>query len=165
MYYKNCLADRMCCRIKGCQNLISTSLLLTLCLLNLNGCSREKGDPRGERVSVNGIVYSNGEPLPSARILFISDTPGGKVKSAGIVRLGIYQIPETGGPVIGKARVEIYPTLPEMEEFAARQKNKGKRSKSPYEIKIPAAYNKRSELTAMVTNDGENSFDFQLKTY
>lgn len=141
--------------------------LLGLLFLNFVGCSGAKDDPRGERVSVTGMVFYDGDPIQSARILFISDTPKGKIKSAGIVRMGIFQIPEKGGPVIGKARVEIYPTTPELEELEQLQKEakkQGKPFRDPSSVKIPAAYNKNSKLTAMVAKDGENEFEFKIKS-
>lgn len=138
-----------------------------LLFLNCFGCSGAKDDPRGERVGVTGMVFYDDEPIQNARILFISDTPQGKVKSAGIVRLGLFQIPQKGGPVIGEARVEIHPTtleLEELEQLQAEAKKEGKPFLDPTRIKIPAAYNKNSKLTAMVTKDGENEFEFKIKS-
>lgn len=141
--------------------------VIGLLLLNCLGCSGAKEDPRGERVSVSGLVYYDEDPLTSARILFISETPEGKIKSAGIVSEGIFQIPQKGGPVVGEARVEIYPTIPEMEEFIEIQekaKKQGKPFRNPASIEIPATYNKNSKLTAMVTKDGKNTFEFKLES-
>ncbi|WP_299467267.1 hypothetical protein [uncultured Gimesia sp.] len=140
--------------------------LLLAFLLISSGCSGAKNDARGERIPVSGLVYYDGDPLTSARILFISDTPEGKVKSAGIVREGIYQIPKQGGPVVGKARVEIYPTIPEMEELEQllrEAKKQGKPIQDPSKVKIPATYNKNSKLTAEITKDGRNMFDFKIE--
>lgn len=141
--------------------------VLAVLLLNCLGCSGTKDDPRGERVGVSGLVYYDGDPITSARILFISKTPQGTVKSAGIVHEGIYQIPEVGGPVIGEARVEIYPTNPEMEEFIEMQKKakkQGKPFKDPARVIIPSAYNKNSNLTATITKDGKNMFEFKIES-
>ncbi|QDV50672.1 hypothetical protein [Gimesia fumaroli] len=149
----------------SCFYSIRYSLFLGLVLLSCVGCSGAKDDPRGKRFSVSGLVYYDGDPIASARILFISETSEGKVKSAGIVREGIYQIPEKGGPVAGKARVEIYPTYPEMEEIAqlqAEAKKTGKPFVDPSSVKIPAAYNKNSKLTAKITKDGKNTFEFKI---
>ncbi|QDT42594.1 hypothetical protein Pan241w_26800 [Gimesia alba] len=156
--------------IKYCSpRLYSTKscLFLGLLVLSCVGCSGTKDDPRGERLSVSGLVYYDGDPITSARILFISDTPEGKVKSAGIVQQGIYQIPEEGGPVPGKARVEIYSTIPEMEEMTqlqAEAKKAGKPFVDPSDVKIPASYNKNSKLTAEITKDGKNTFDFKIES-
>lgn len=142
-------------------------ILLVALLLSCFGCSGAKDDPRGERHSVSGLVYFDGDPITSARILFISDTPKGKMKSAGIVRQGIYQIPEQGGPVVGKARVEIYPSIPEMEEVVQMQKQakkRGKRFHAHSNVKIPAAYNRNSKLTAEITQNGKNTFDFKIES-
>lgn len=143
------------------------SFVIGFLLLNCLGCSGTKEDPRGERVSVSGLVYFDEDPLTSARILFISETPEGKIKSAGIVSEGIFQIPQKGGPVVGESRVEIYPTIPEMEEFIEMQekaKKQGKPFKDPASIKIPVTYNKNSKLTAMVTKDGKNTFEFKIES-
>jgi hypothetical protein len=59
--------------------------LLLAFLLISSGCSGAKNDARGERIPVSGLVYYDGDPLTSARILFISDTPEGKVKSSAKV--------------------------------------------------------------------------------
>tara|TARA_R110002095_G_scaffold1429_3_gene7320 strand:+ start:1696 stop:2190 length:495 start_codon:yes stop_codon:yes gene_type:complete len=144
-----------------------SGLLLSLLLLSCLGCSGAKEDPRGDRIPVSGLIYYDGDPLTSARILFISESPEGKVKSAGIVREGIYQIPEQGGPVAGKARVEIYPTYPELEELEQLKKEakkQGKLFKDPSSVKIPAAYNKNSKLTADITKDGKNTFEFKIES-
>lgn len=148
-------------------NLMRSSLFFCLLFLSCIGCGGSKDDTRGERLSVSGLVYYDGDPITSARILFISETSEGKVKSAGIVRQGIYNIPEQGGPVVGKARVEIYPTYPELEELEQLKKEakeKGKPFQDPASVKIPAAYNKNSQLSAVVTKDGKNTFDFKIET-
>ena len=144
-----------------------SSLLLVVLLVSSTGCGNNNNDSRGERVKVSGLVYYDDDPLTSARILFISDTPQGKVKSAGIIREGIYQIPEEGGPVAGQARVEIYPTYPELEELEqlkAEAQKQGKPFIDPSTVKIPAAYNKNSKLTADITKEGNNSFDFKIES-
>lgn len=57
-----------------------SGLLLSLLLLSCLGCSGAKEDPRGDRIPVSGLIYYDGDPLTSARILFISESPEGKVK-------------------------------------------------------------------------------------
>ena len=144
-----------------------SSLHLSLLILFCFGCDEVNNNSRGERLPVSGLVYYDGDPLTSAQIVFISETPEGKMKSAGIVREGIFQIPEQGGPVAGTARIEIYPTIPEMEEMQQlmkQAKEQGKPFIDPSSVKIPATYNKNSNLTAEVTPDGNNRFDFRIES-
>jgi len=146
-----------------------SKLTLSLCalfLLTSTACNQSSSPYAGKRAKVSGIVYYNGDPLSSGKILFISESPEGNTKSSGMISHGIYQISEEGGPLTGKARVEIYPRTPELEELQKIQADikSGKALSNPLKIKIPEIYNKNSELTAEVTQDGKNSFDFKIES-
>lgn len=147
------------------QRSIKSALLFAALVCVGFSCS-DSSNSSVERVKVSGTVLYNGDPLSSAKILFISETPEGLIKSSGIIRHGIYQIPASGGPPVGKARVEIVPRTPEFEELTQikAEIKSGKMLSNPLDLNIPNIYNKNSQLTAMVSRDGQNSFEFKLES-
>ncbi|HAH43582.1 hypothetical protein [Gimesia sp.] len=147
------------------QRSIKSVLLLAPLVCMSFSCS-DSSSSSVERLKVSGTVLYNGDPLSSAKILFISETPEGTIKSSGIVRQGIYQIPAAGGPAVGKARVEIVSRTPELEEITQikAEIKSGKMLSNPLDLEIPDIYNKKSQLTALITKDGQNSFDFKIES-
>src|SRR5262245_48439516 len=120
---------------------------LTAGLLLCAGCSSE---PRSYRVT--GTVTFEGQPLPQGDIHFIA-TDGRWGAEAGKIKAGRYELMAKAGP----KRVEI---------TASRALPGGARGAGgeviPEEY-IPDEYNAKSELTAEVTANGKNEFDFRLK--
>lgn len=109
----------------------------------LGGCSRS------ETVEVAGTVTWEGKPLSGGEIVFVPDDRRSTVGAGKIVD-GAYNLHVKPG----KKRVEIQAT-----------RETDRRSESGlkiFELYLPRRYNKDSELTADVTVDDENEFNFDL---
>ena len=126
------------------------------CLLIMAGCTRAT-----DRQSLKGTVTLDGAPLAEGSILFLPQ-PGTKgPTSGGKIAKGLFSISPAGGAFSGKFRVEI-----------TAVRNTGKKVKDhrmgnlidETEQFIPARYNRESELTAQVGEQGPNQFEFALKT-
>jgi len=145
---------------------MSSRILVLLSILNLllwsAGCGGSRIDERGQRVSVAGNVTLDGSPLTRARILFITDEGRGAVKSSALIEDGAFAIPSEQGPLTGTARVEIHPELIELEELEAVRGSERRRQVEIKPVNIPVRYNRTSELTAVVQNDADNNFTFEL---
>lgn len=138
------------------------ALLIAILSCSTFGCGGSDIDDRGQRVSVTGEVKLDGQPLSNARIVFISDEGAGTVKATALIENGTYSIDETNGPLPGNARVEIHPELMELEILEAAKDGDRYKSVETSPVSIPARYNSRTELTAPVSSEDENIFDFDL---
>lgn len=123
-------------------------------MLTLPGCSSSK--PPLPRANVSGTVTVNGQPASN---LLISFVPQGNVKgprSSALVTDSKYSLDETSGPLVGLMRVEITTALEDDEPRDGQVK--------PFTPeRIPAQYNVNSQLSAPITADGPNKFDFSLQ--
>lgn len=129
-------------------------LLLLGVMLSLPGCGSSK--PPLPRAGVSGAVTVNGQPASNLLIAFV---PQGNVKgprSSALVTDGKYSLDERVGPLVGPMRVEITTALEEDEP------RDGKVNPFTPE-RIPAHYNLNSQLSAPITADGPNKFDFSLQ--
>ena len=134
------------------------------CCVALVGCSEPS-----DRRALEGTVTLDGQPLAAGGINFFplsgthGPTAGGK-----IVEGRFYVAPE-GGTMPGTFRVVITasrktgkqivdPTAAMMDPQAESE------MVDDYEQYIPKRYNQQSELTAEVTTDGPNQFDFPLSS-
>jgi hypothetical protein len=111
--------------------------------LLLFGCRRR------DTVPVSGTVTFAGQAVSNGQILFISaDRSTGPTASQ--IENGAYHLQCKPGP----KRIEIR---------AAREVRRVPGALGPeYQDYIPAEFNKKSTLTAEVTQDGPNHFDFNL---
>lgn len=129
-------------------------LLLLGAMLSLPGCGSSK--PPLPRVGVSGTVTVNGQPVSNLLIAFV---PQGNVKgprSSALVTDGKYSLDERAGPLVGTMRVEITTALEDDEPREGKVK--------PFTSeRIPAQYNVNSQLSAPITADGPNKFDFSLQ--
>jgi hypothetical protein len=131
-------------------------IVLSLCPLLLSGCSRSAG-----RQSLEGTVTLDGAPLADGSIVFMPQLGTKSPTCGGTIARGRFSISPAGGAACGTFRVEI-----------TAVRNTGKRVMNPKEGKlvdeilqyIPARYNQHSELTATVTEQGPNRFEFTLKS-
>ena len=125
----------------------SSSLLAAVALvLFFAGCN---SSPPG-KVKVQGTVNWNGQPLVNGSIQFFiieNDYLGGSAMIEN-GKFNFFCKP-------GKMRVEIAANRPSASAGADERL-------PPSEHYIPDRYNAKSELTAEVTLDGENHFDFSL---
>ena len=128
------------------------SVLQTICaacllaMVAISGCA-----PATDDVEITGTVTWNGAPLPQASIILAPVDP---------------HIAPTGGKVVdGQFKLRGKPGKFRIEIEAIRET--GKRDPVDNgllgEMYIPPRYNRESELTAEVTRDGSNKFDFALK--
>lgn len=122
--------------------------------LSLPGCGSSK--PPLPRAGVSGTVTVNGQPASNLLIAFV---PQGNVKgprSSALVTDGKYSLDGRSGPLVGPMRVEITTALEEDEPRDEKVKPFARE-------RIPAQYNVNSQLSARITADGPNKFDFSLQ--
>ncbi len=136
---------------------VHLSLLL---MLLTGGCAQQES-----RWGVQGSVSVNGAPLKEGRIRFVpqSDQPTAGT-SVGIVS-GKYVVSREEGLLPGEYRVEIedQPWGFAFDDEAALIAYAQKYKKTPPTNRIPARYNKASELTAVIKPDVENHLDYSLE--
>jgi len=116
----------------------------------LAGCGR--GGPL--LVPVSGRVTFDGRPVESGEILFRA-ADGAVASHAGPIVAGRYETRVPAGP----KRVEIIATR---RAAKVAEKPGGGGESPPAEMYVPDRYNAASTLTAEVTADGPNEFDFTL---
>jgi hypothetical protein len=127
---------------------IRSALVLLVALVF--GCA-----PSGPKTyPVSGTVTFDGQPLQDGYVTFVSS--GGDIgPDAGKISAGEFSFRAQAGP----KRVEIQANRP--KPGAAADPAMGA---VPQEQFIPSHYNLQSTLTAEVKPDGENRYEFQLKS-
>ena len=135
-------------------NLLTHSACIAVFLLvaaSLTGCG-----PSGPKTyTATGEVTFDGDPVEEGEIIFRA-ADGASGSWEGRIVGGSYSLETTAGA----KRVEI----------TARRKIEGAAAAASgepaisFESYIPEQYNEKSELTANVTADGDNQFDFPLKS-
>jgi hypothetical protein len=143
------------------RSVVKTTIIASLVIA---GCGGSEGPLRG---TVAGNVTLDGTPLKSGVIRFI---PTGQTKgpaAAATIKEGAYALGRDEGPIVGTHRVEIEAT--DYTDFAidderayAQRAAQGKPAipKNP----VPEIYNSRSQLTAEVPAEGNQTLDFRLDT-
>jgi predicted small lipoprotein YifL len=127
------------------------------------GCGRNEGPLR---IPVEGAISIDSQPLQSGVIRFIPTGGTEGPAAAAMIEDGVYALSRDDGPVVGTHRVEIEATFElgfelDDEQASARWASQGHSiPRNP----IPARYNTHSALTAEVTSDGPNQFDFTIDT-
>jgi hypothetical protein len=116
----------------------------------LAGC----GPSGPETYEVSGEVTFDGQPVAEGRIVF-RDAGGSAASWAGEIEDGRYAFPAT----VGKKRVEITAT----RQVQTSQDSPSGQGAFTFESYIPAKYHSQSELTAEVTPEGPNEFNFPLE--
>ncbi|MEW4564277.1 carboxypeptidase regulatory-like domain-containing protein [Bremerella sp. JC770] len=126
-------------------NCLLKLLIGLLMLAPLSGCGKESNV-----LPVTGKVTLDGKPLVGATVNFTPvDGPQRTTARGTIDEAGQYELRLTSqqkGALLGKHLVQI--------RFAPTGDNTT--------MKIPAKFNRKSELYAEVTREGTNSFDFDL---
>ncbi len=140
------------CRLSKSWNLLACGLVLAS--LTLAGCGGGETGPKMH--TVNGTVTFDGNPVEKGRIQFRS-IDGGKAYSSEIVE-GKYSLQAEAGEV----KVEIVASRNIPGKFD--NSNPDEEPQPVGEMYIPAKYNTKSELTATIKEDGENSIPFDLKS-
>jgi hypothetical protein len=129
---------------------------LGACLLIWTGCSRS-----ADRQSLEGTVTLDGAPLANGSIVFLPQSGTKSPTAGGKIADGRFTIAPSGGAASGTFRVEI----------TALRKT-GKKAKDPMLGRtidelvqcVPPCYNRDSQLTANVTEQRTNHFEFTLKS-
>lgn len=112
------------------------------------GCSGDREEPSYD---VSGTVTIDGAPLADGFINFEPLTPDGQPPGSAQIIKGRYATKSRAG----KKKVTITSNKPT-----------GEKDSGGFDITenwLPAKYNTNSELSAEVTADGPNKFDFALK--
>jgi hypothetical protein len=130
----------------------------------LTGCS---SGPK--RYKVTGNVKYKGTPITAGTITFLDEKGG--VAGGAPIKDGAFEIEQKAGLLPGKYKVSISypdpkraPRAPEPGELPGEGDPAGGADMSR-EVKdlLPAKYNRQTELTAEVKEDGSNDFPFDLK--
>lgn len=146
-------------------NFCSPTVLVCGFLL-LAGCGGG-ADNSPPRAAVSGTVLLDDQPLKKGVVNFI---PTGETKgpmTTAPVENGKYSLSEELGPLVGTHRVEIESRDSggvAMDDEQAIQRLKQQGVKRLQVVKVPAAYNTRSQLTATIKAETENQFDFPLSS-
>ena len=120
----------------------------------LVGC----GGSSNGRLEVSGMVTLDGTPLDQGSIAF--NDPNGKLPSSGaVIANGAYSLPAAKGLQPGSYQVAIDSADPTGQTATPTQY-----SMAIPVSRIPLKYNGETTLTADVTADGDNEFDFQLES-
>lgn len=142
-------------------------MAITTTVAVLIGCAGCGGsDPHGVRVGVRGEVQIDGQPLQAGAIVFHCGDGDDKIAAVGYIEDGAYEIASDEGPLVGMARVEFQakPIDPVQYEEAMEEAARTRRRVKVAVVAIPPHYGANSTLTADVTEDGENKFDFDLNS-
>lgn len=142
---------------------IAAALVLSIALA-CGGCGRSSS--AGARAGVHGEVRLDGKPVEAAVIAFHCSEGEKKVIALGIVEKGKYQLDKDKGPLVGRAQVRFEPKPVAEAEFDAAIEKAARTRRSPKLVvmPLPPQYGENSKLTVDVTEDGENKFDFDLKS-
>lgn len=129
-----------------------TSLALVVCLVfGSLGCSSSTSGP--DMHVVQGTVTFDGKPVETGRILFRQTEGDGRAYSTEIVE-GSYKLEVKEGP--SEVAITASRLIPgKFDHSNGTPEQMG-------EMYIPAKYNRKTELNAMVQSGGENEFSFDL---
>lgn len=126
-------------------------------LLLLAGCGQAS-----QRADLEGTVTLDGKPLAEGRIKFIPQPDTGGPSAGAKIAEGRFSIARAKGIFPGMFRVEI-----------TASRKTGRKVENPIAPGnffaetvqyLPSRYNRQSELTAEVTTEGPNQFEFVLSS-
>jgi hypothetical protein len=147
------------------QSLVAINLLTSLCV----GCGGQQSDySKLGLVNASGTVTLDGQPLPDAVITF--DAPDGQFSFGLTDSGGGYSLQldsDQRGVTPGEKVVRISTTRKILglntSEGGEQEAPQPKSKAADKNEKVPAKYNKDSELKVTVTSD-KSRYDFDLKT-
>jgi hypothetical protein len=131
---------------------------LVFAVLCLSGCGSSEPQFLG-RVGVSGEVTLDGQPLEAGIIEFLPARNAPGPRAMAEIKEGKFMLDKDHGPIAGSMRVQITAGQNEYEP-----PTDGQRPKPFTREPIPARYNRYSTLSTDVKADGENVFQFPLKT-
>lgn len=146
------------------------ALLMTVALLltSLAGCGSSEGGPY---YSTTGKVTMDGNPLTSATVNFEPIRTGEDGPSRGAIgytnEQGNYLmvVRDTKGCPVGNFVVSISTYAEPSGEGEGEEGEEGEEEEEVTPEKVPSAYQgENSKLRASVTSDGDNVFNFDLKS-
>lgn len=150
------MCERLRCRSAV---VVATCGVMLICA----GCGGSVQDPRGQRVAAAGSILLDEFPLDGGRVIFETDQGRGMVRATAAIQDGCFEFPRSSGPIVGGARVKVYPPEMEMEELESVRGGNADVLVNPYKVWIPPEYNTETTLVANVTKDPEqNQFEFKL---
>ena len=131
--------------------------LLCCCLLVVGVCGCADSGPK--RCAVSGIVTWKGKPLDQGVITFLAEDSALGSGGGDMIKDGRYNIPAKQGLLPGRYKVIISSADP-------RDKAPDPDSPPGYlpvaKDRIALKYNTKTTLTAEVTPQGQNRFDFDV---
>jgi hypothetical protein len=113
------------------------------------------------RQAVRGTVTLDGAPLKGGLIQFQPDQPGLSTAGAAGIADGTYSVAKAEGLVPGKYLVMVTSTPPPTPLPPGTAPGD---PVAPPKETIPPQYNAKTKLSAEVTKEGPNKFDFELKS-
>ena len=130
-------------------------IILAAAVLSLFGCGND-----GQQLGSEGTVQLDKAPLQEGYITFTPQLDTSGPSAGSRIENGRFSIESEGGTFVGTFRVEI-----------TAMRKTGRKISDPIgqlvdelEQYLPARYNKQSELTAKVTKEGPNKFEFELQS-
>lgn len=112
--------------------------------------------------AVSGTVSWKSQPLETGMIRFLPADAGGRTEAGAVITDGKFDIPREQGLLPGKYKVAISSPDPKSGQ-GPPDAAPGDRGGYPAKERIAAKYNAKTELTAEVTADGKNHFEFQVE--
>jgi hypothetical protein len=130
-----------------------------IAILAIAGCGLSS-----DRLQVTGTVALDGVPLDEGSIRFTSASGEGLIASGATIQQGEYMVPQEKGLAPGTYRVEI--SAPDTSGKLVYPPSVPGEPKLPPTAaeRIPAEYNSKTSQTIEVSADGENHFEFDIKT-
>ena len=119
------------------------------------------GDSDG-RHAVSGTVTVDGAPVQEGNVNF-QPVAQSTTSAGAVISNGTYSVPQEGGLLPGKYRVEIYAPVPGTGGTLAEGALPGEELPEAEEL-IPPEWNTKSEQTIEVKPEGPFEFDFDIKT-
>jgi hypothetical protein len=127
---------------------------------SIAGCGGE--EDKLPRESVSGEVKINAAPLKSGMIQFMPADPGAATAGQAAITDGRYSIPTSDGLVPGAYQVSVT-SAPAPSAAQPPGSMPGDPLPPPKET-IPGIYNSKTSLSAKVTKEGPNTFNYELKS-
>jgi len=132
---------------------------LAVTMAAIAGCGGATDDL--PRRAVSGNVTMDGAPLKSAMIQFMPTDPSAATAGAGAITEGKYAIPTADGLVPGAYKVSVTSAGAALTPPAGSMPGD---PLPPAKETIPSTYNSKTTLSATVTEQGPNVFNFELKS-
>lgn len=138
--------------------------MTAMCVLLQAGCGGGSDDSP-PRAAVQGTVLLDDKPLPQGIIRFVPQDETGGPKISANIEAGAFSLPEEHGPWVGSHRIEIESTDNggyAIDDEQAIQKLKAQGVRKIERIQVPADYNRRSTLNAVIVEGQVNELEYLL---